>query len=167
MFFPSEIIEKAAMVVKSATAKEIKIATAESCTGGLISAALTEVSGSSAVFERGFVTYSNDAKRDMLSAKSQFYPRYGAVSKKTAQEMAEGAQSHSNANISVAVTGIAGPKSDDSEKPVGLVYIAVQSGTQCTVVENKFGDIGRSNVRFATVVKALDMLLEAIEAHAP
>lgn len=167
MLLPQNIIDKAAQVVATAKAKDVIIATAESCTGGLIGAALTEISGSSAVFDRGFVTYSNNAKRDMLGVKSQFYPRFGAVSEQTAREMAEGALAHSKANLSVAVTGIAGPKSDDSEKPVGLVYIAVQMGTTCTIVENKFGDIGRSGVREATTLKALNMLIEAMETDQP
>lgn len=165
MLLPKDITDKAEIIIASAQAKGIKISTAESCTGGLISAALTEISGSSAVFDRGFVTYSNEAKRDMLGAQAQFSPHHGAVSAQTASEMAAGAISHSNAQISIAVTGIAGPKSDDSEKPVGLVYIAVQMGRKVDVIKNEFGDIGRVDVRYATVHKALDMLIDAIKRY--
>lgn len=158
-----QIIDLAKKVVCHAKDEALTIATAESCTGGLISAALTEISGSSAVFDRGFITYSNQAKMDMLGVSRETLAAHGAVSTQTARAMALGALAHSKARLAVSVTGIAGPKSDDSAKPVGLVYIATAYGDNVIVVENQFGDLGRQGVREATVVKALEMLLDAIE----
>ena len=134
------------------------IATAESCTGGLIAAALTEIAGSSDVFDRGFVTYSNAAKRDMLGVRSETLDTHGAVSEETAAEMAAGALARSAAQLAVAVTGIAGPGGSD-HKPEGRVCfgIATPRGTRTETVD--FGPLGRARVRAATVDYALALLL--------
>ena len=150
MIFAPELLQQVTELLAAARAKELKIATAESCTGGLISALLTDVAGSSDVFERGFVTYSNQAKMDLRT--------HGAVSAPVAWAMAEGALRHARANIAVAVTGIAGPGGGTAEKPVGLVYIAVSNGSDTQVTEQRFWDIGRSAVRQATVKAALALL---------
>jgi nicotinamide-nucleotide amidase len=137
-------------------------ATAESCTGGLIAGALTEISGSSAVVDRGFVTYTNQAKMDMLGVSEATLMRFGAVSSQTALQMVHGALYRSRASVAVAVTGIAGPGGGSQEKPVGLVHLGAQSrGGTLLHREMHYGDIGRTEVRLATVRTALEMLLEA------
>ncbi len=152
----------AAQVLDAARAKGVMIATAESCTGGLVVAALTDVPGSSAVVDRGFVTYSNAAKQDMLGVGAETLASYGAVSEETAAEMAAGALARSVAGLAVATTGIAGPGGSD-HKPEGRVCfgLANDSGTQTETVE--FGAIGRDRVRAASVEHALRMLLAALE----
>lgn len=142
----------------------IMAATAESCTGGMISAALTDVAGSSAVVDRGFVTYSNEAKIDMLGVSSNTLQSHGAVSKETVMEMATGALANSPAGIVLAVTGIAGPDGGAPEKPVGLVWFGVARTGQATVVEcRQFGAIGRDAIRRETVHTALELGLAALE----
>ena len=138
-----------------------RIATAESCTGGLIGAALTDVAGSSDVFERGFITYSNDAKVEMLGVRPETLAAHGAVSEEVAAEMASGALAHSRAMIAVSVTGIAGPGGSEF-KPEGRVCfgLATPAGTRTETVE--FGAIGRDAVRRATVAHALDLLAQAL-----
>jgi nicotinamide-nucleotide amidase len=147
-----------------ARAKSVQIATAESCTGGMIAAALTDISGSSDVFDRGFVTYSNGAKRDMLGVKQATLDAYGAVSEQVATEMAEGALRMSAAQLAISVTGIAGPGGSE-HKPEGRVCFGLaQEGhaTHCETVE--FGAIGRANVRQKTVEHALGMMQAALVA---
>jgi nicotinamide-nucleotide amidase len=140
-------------------AEKLTIATAESCTGGLIAAALTAIPGSSAVVDRGFVTYSNEAKTEMLGVPVDLIARRGAVSADVARAMAEGALKHSRADLAVAVTGIAGPDGGSAEKPVGLVHIAAaRRGGARLHEEMRYGDIGRDNVRFETVASALALL---------
>jgi nicotinamide-nucleotide amidase len=140
-------------------AEKLTIATAESCTGGLIAAALTAIPGSSAVVDRGFVTYSNEAKTEMLGVPGDLIARRGAVSADVARAMAEGALKHSKADLAVAVTGIAGPDGGSAEKPVGLVHIAAaRRGGARLHEEMRYGDIGRDNVRFETVASALALL---------
>ena len=140
-------------------AERLTIATAESCTGGLIAAALTAIPGSSAVVDRGFVTYSNEAKTEMLGVPTDLIARRGAVSAEVARAMAEGALKHSKADLTVAVTGIAGPDGGTAEKPVGLVHIAAaRRGGARLHEEMLYGDIGRDNVRFETVASALALL---------
>lgn len=135
------------------------IATAESCTGGLIAAALTSVAGSSEIFERGFVTYSNDAKVDMLDVDEDLITRHGAVSEQVARAMAEGAMQNSNANLAVSVTGIAGPGGGSKEKPVGTVHVGVASRDGSTAHAHlRIGDIGRTDIRHKTLLAALSML---------
>jgi nicotinamide-nucleotide amidase len=139
--------------------KKLRIATAESCTGGLIAATLTEIPGSSDVVERGFVTYSNEAKEAMLGVPVATLRQFGAVSRETAEAMAKGALAHSSAELAVSVTGIAGPGGAAPGKPVGLVHLAAYSRRGSLLHrERRFGEIGRSQVRQASVVEAIAML---------
>jgi nicotinamide-nucleotide amidase len=165
-------VDLAEKILRKARGLGLKIATAESCTGGLVAAALTSIAGSSDVFERGFVTYSNEAKEDMLGVERALLEHHGAVSAETAVAMAEGALKHSRAHISVAITGIAGPDGGSPEKPVGLVYFAAArlSGRGSDRVEfatihseKRFGEIGRAEVRTKSVETALSLLLEAAD----
>lgn len=137
------------------------IATAESCTGGLVAAAITDISGSSAVFDRGFVTYSNRAKLGMLTVPAQLIAIHGAVSEEVALAMAKGALAASTADVAVAVTGVAGPTGGSAEKPVGLVHFACgMRGKTAVHAMQRYGDIGRGAIRHASVNQALQMLLD-------
>lgn len=149
-------------VIRAARAKGQRIAAAESCTGGLIMAALTEVPGASDVVDRGFVTYSNEAKIEMLGVRAETLAAYGAVSPEVAAEMAAGALARSDSDITVAVTGIAGPGGSDF-KPEGRVCfgLATDAGTVTETVE--FGAIGRTGVRGASVAHALALLADALQ----
>jgi len=149
-------------VLAEARKRGLKIATAESCTGGMVSAALTDIAGSSDVFERGFVTYSNDAKQEMLGVAAATIATHGAVSTQTARAMAEGAIHNSRADIAVAITGVAGPGGGSAEKPVGLVCFAIARKGQATLERRQqFIDGGRSAIRLDATRMALDMLLES------
>jgi nicotinamide-nucleotide amidase len=157
-------IEQAAALLDLCRRKRLRIVTAESCTGGLIAATLTEIPGSSDVVERGFVTYSNEAKQAMLGVSAATLRQFGAVSRETAEAMAAGALANSPAELAVSVTGIAGPGGGSAEKPVGLVHLAAASKRGGLIHrENRFGDIGRAQVRHASVVEALAMLRELAE----
>lgn len=157
--FADKIRKLAETVLAEARAKQLKIATAESCTGGLVAGALTEIAGSSDVFERGFVTYSNSAKQECLGVIDDTLDKFGAVSASTAIAMAEGAIANSRADVSVAITGVAGPGGGSAEKPVGLVHFAAARRGQATIFElRRFGDIGRREIRLASVEVALEML---------
>jgi nicotinamide-nucleotide amidase len=159
--WPKDIEDAARRIVTDFTERKLLVATAESCTAGLIAGAITEIAGSSAMFDRGFVTYSNEAKREMIGVANATLKAHGAVSRPTAIEMAEGAIGNSGANISVAVTGIAGPGGGSDGKPVGLVHLAAARTGHATLHrEMRYGDIGRSAVRLATVRTALEMLME-------
>ena len=153
-----ELVARARQTLSLFEAKRLRIATAESCTGGLIAAVLTAVPGSSAVVERGFVTYSNEAKAEMIGVNPTLIAAHGAVSAPVAIAMAEGALARSHADICVSVTGVAGPGGGSAEKPVGLVHFACarRNGT-VRHVERRFGDIGRDDVRAASVIQALDL----------
>jgi nicotinamide-nucleotide amidase len=141
--------------------RKLTIAAAESCTGGLVAATLTEIPGSSDVFDRGFVTYSNDAKHAMLGVPRETLASFGAVSRETAEAMARGALDHSPADLAVAITGIAGPGGALPGKPVGLVHFAAAArGGRLSHVERQFGEIGRAEVRRASVAQAFAMLRE-------
>lgn len=136
------------------------VATAESCTGGMIAAAITDIAGSSAVLDRGFVTYSNEAKREMIGVSAATLDAHGAVSKQTAIEMAEGALQRSRASYAVSVTGIAGPNGGSAEKPVGLVHMAMARKVGATEHrELRLHGLDRAAVRQATVTEALTILL--------
>ena len=158
--WPDDIEDAARRIVADFTERKLMIATAESCTAGLIAGVITEIAGSSLVFDRGFVTYSNEAKREMIGVANATLKAHGAVSREVALEMAEGAIGNSGANISVAVTGIAGPGGGSEEKPVGLVHLAARKDGKSIHREMRYGDIGRSGVRLATVRTALEMLIE-------
>lgn len=151
---------------QEARARAVRIATAESCTGGLIAGAITEVPGSSDVFDRGFVTYSNAAKRDMLGVRPETLSAHGAVSEQVAAEMAAGALARSDAQVAVSVTGIAGPGGSD-HKPEGRVCfgLATPGGVRTETVE--FGALGRARVRAATVAHAIALLTRAVRALPP
>lgn len=161
-FWPEDLEEHAVRLIAGFSARGLMVATAESCTGGLVTGLLTEISGSSAVVDRGFVTYSNEAKMEMLGVAGATLETHGAVSRETAIEMAAGALAHSRAGIAVSVTGIAGPGGGSTEKPVGLVHLCAMSrdGKQLHR-EMRFGDIGRREIRLATVRTALTLLEEA------
>jgi nicotinamide-nucleotide amidase len=160
--FDAALLDRARDVLDGARAKNIRIVTAESCTGGLIAALLTEIPGSSDVVERGFVTYSNEAKEESLSVPAALLRKYGAVSDHVARAMADGALRHARAQLAIAVTGIAGPGGGSAEKPVGLVYVALADGHNIASREYRFGDIGRAQVRLATVREALKLLRAAL-----
>jgi nicotinamide-nucleotide amidase len=146
-------------VLELCRARGWHVATAESCTGGLVAAALTEIAGSSDVVDRGFVTYSNEAKAEMLGVPLSTLKRYGAVSAQTAKAMAAGALKNSHADLAVSITGIAGPGGGTKQKPVGLVHFAAVRRDGRSVARKKlFGPVGRSRVRQLSVVEALKML---------
>lgn len=143
--------------------KNMRLATAESCTGGLIAAAITDRSGSSSIFERGYVTYSNLAKVEELFVAEETLEMWGAVSSQVAIEMAQGALKNSHADIALSVTGVAGPTGGTPEKPVGLVYIGIaQKSKEPEAIQNNF-DGDRTSIRQATVEKALELLIARLE----
>ena len=161
--FPEPVINFAKALLDEARAAAMHIATAESCTGGLIAAALTEIAGSSDVVERGFVVYTNRAKTEVLGVDSALIERYGAVSEEVARAMAEGALKHSAAQLAVSCTGIAGPGGATPGKPIGLVHLAAARQGRTTLhAECRFGDIGRANVRMRSVEEALKLLLQIV-----
>ena len=147
-------------VLDACRARGWKIATAESCTGGLVAGALTEIAGSSDVVDRGFVTYSNDAKMAMLGVPEATLVAHGAVSRQTAEAMAKGALERAGVDLTVSITGVAGPGGGSAEKPVGLVYFAAATRERVIHREKRYGDVGRSEIRRLSVIEALGMLLE-------
>ena len=156
-----EVQVAATKAFEALRARKLKLVTAESCTGGLVAAAITEIPGSSDVLERGFVTYSNAAKQSELGVRPETIRTRGAVSAETAEAMALGALERSPADLSVAITGIAGPSGGSAEKPVGLVHFAAaRRGGQSRLREVRFGDIGRSEVRRRSVLVALGLIGE-------
>lgn len=163
--FPQDIEASATAVIQAALKADVMIATAESCTGGLVSGALTAVAGSSAVLDRGFVTYSNEAKTELLGVTQDLLVRFGAVSEPVARSMALGAVERSRASVSVSITGIAGPGGGSADKPVGLVHFAAVGPSGAVVhLERRFGDIGRDAVRLESVRVALALLTAAVTA---
>jgi nicotinamide-nucleotide amidase len=156
-----EIERRAGEIIRLYSKRGLKIVTAESCTGGFVAGCLTAIAGSSAVVERGFVTYSNEAKIELLSVPAELIASVGAVSAETAAAMVFGALAHSRADIAVSVTGIAGPGGGSEEKPVGLVHFACAArDSRPKLLERRFGDIGRAQVRQNSVEVALDLLAE-------
>lgn len=160
-YFPGDLVSLAARVVAENAAIGRKVALAESCTGGLVCAALTEIPGSSAVLDRGFVTYSNDSKQELLGVQEDIIEAFGAVSPATAWAMAQGAIRHSNADVAVAVSGIAGPDGGTTMKPVGTVVFALAvRGDEDVNAEQKLIEGGsRSEIRHQAALIALEMLL--------
>lgn len=152
----------AAELVRRLTDKRWMITTAESCTGGLVAAAITDVAGSSAVLDRGFVTYSNAAKTEMLGVSAELILAHGAVSVEVARAMADGALQHSRADISVSITGIAGPGGGSELKPVGLVHFACATKSKTVHIEKRYGDLGRDGIRAAAVKTALQLVLDCV-----
>jgi nicotinamide-nucleotide amidase len=162
----NDMIEAAALLIKACTEKTLTVATAESCTGGLVAGAMTAVPGSSAVLDRGFVTYSNAAKQQMLGVPLATLKQYGEVSRQTAEAMARGVLAKSKVDLAVAITGIAGPGGGTPEKPVGLVHFAAESrnGTSMHAAKRFTGT--RTEVRHRSVVQALRMLKELADDEA-
>lgn len=162
--FPPDLVSLAEAFLDACRVRRLTFATAESCTGGLIAGCLTEIAGSSDVVERGFVTYSNAAKQEMLGVPAAVIASHGAVSEQVARAMSEGALAHSRATLAVSVTGVAGPGGGTAAKPVGLVHIAVARRDAATMHrECRFGDIGRGAIRITTIEAALRLALERIE----
>lgn len=160
--FPQHLEAQAAELISLCRAKGLTVATAESCTGGLVAAAITSIPGSSDVFERGFVTYSNAAKTECLGVPETVLQSCGAVSEEAAKAMARGALTSSKAALTVAITGIAGPGGGSAAKPVGLVYFALASRSGSVIaIEKSFGDQGRESVRGLAAATALAMLIDA------
>ena len=158
-----DLRERAAALLKAYEGRSLMIATAESCTGGLVAALLTEIAGSSAVVERGFVTYSNEAKTELVGVPASLIATHGAVSEPVARAMAEGALAHSRAHVAVAITGIAGPGGATVAKPVGLVHFGLaRRGAPVVHLERRYGDPGREIVRRRAVEDALGLLEQAI-----
>ncbi len=160
--FDTDVLDLAARVIAANRAAGRTVVTAESCTGGLVAAALTEVAGSSDVVDRAFVTYSNEAKMEALGVHSDLIDTFGAVSIAVAWAMAQGALRHSHADTAVAITGIAGPGGGSAQKPVGTVVFAVahRNEPECKIADTKaFGDLGRSEIRRQAVLCALELLL--------
>jgi nicotinamide-nucleotide amidase len=168
MVFPPDLTKEAAALLDALRKRGLKLATAESCTGGLIAGLLTEIAGSSDVVERGFVTYSNAAKAELLGVPEALLAEHGAVSEPVARAMARGALARSQADIAVAVTGVAGPGGGTAAKPVGIVHVAAaRRGGTVLHRECRFGDIGRGAVRIASVEAALQLAARAAEAASP
>ena len=158
------ILAQAEALLAACRARALKIATAESCTGGLVAGALTAIAGSSEVVDRGFVTYSNEAKMEMLGVRKETLDEHGAVSEQTALEMAAGALERSRAGLAISVTGVAGPDGGSAEKPVGLVWFGLAMYGRRPIAEHRiFEDLGRDYVRRQTVHHAVTMALAALE----
>jgi nicotinamide-nucleotide amidase len=162
--FPDDIQKLAAAVIAAASARSWTVATAESCTGGLVAGVLTAVAGSSAVVDRGFITYSNAAKAEMLGVPVETIEANGAVSEPVARAMAAGARVTAGVDLAVSITGIAGPGGGSEEKPVGLVHFGCAGPDGVVHEVRRFSDIGREQVRLESVRVALGLLLSACEA---
>ncbi len=160
----TNLVETAAELLAACRARGVLLATAESCTGGLIAAALTAIAGSSDVVDRGFVTYSNAAKQEMVGVPPALIEAHGAVSEPVARAMAEGALARSGAAIAIAVTGVAGPGGGSAAKPVGLVWFGFARRGASTRSESQIFPGDRTAVREATVLRALAMIAEALQA---
>jgi nicotinamide-nucleotide amidase len=158
-----EMTNRAAALLDAYREKGLKIATAESCTGGLVAALLTEIPGSSSVMERGFVTYSNEAKIELIGVPAELIAAHGAVSEPVARAMADGALAHSRADVAVSITGVAGPTGGTATKPVGLVHFGLARKGAATIhLERRYGDLGREIVRRRAVEDALALLEQAV-----
>jgi len=162
------MIEAAKALLDICKQKKLTLATAESCTGGLVAATISEIPGSSAVLDRGFVTYSNEAKQQMLGVTPATIDVYGAVSTECAEEMAKGALAHASADLAISIAGMAGPTGAVLGKPSGLVYFCAASRSGRVIAhDRKYGDIGRTNVRRQSVFQAIAMLQELAEKEEP
>jgi nicotinamide-nucleotide amidase len=158
-----ELKDRAAALLKAYAERGLKIATAESCTGGLVAALLTEIAGSSAIVERGFVTYSNEAKTEQIGVPADLIAAHGAVSEPVARAMAEGALAHSYADVALGITGIAGPTGATATKPIGLVHFGLAKKGAATIhLERRYGELGREIVRRRAVEDALRLLEQAL-----
>jgi len=163
-----ELRDRAVSLLELCKSRHLTIATAESCTGGLLAAALTDIPGSSAVVDRGFVTYTNESKQQMIGVPPPTIEKYGAVSRETAEAMAKGTLAHAQVDLAVSITGIAGPTGDTPGKPIGLVHFAAASRSGRKIHhEGRFGNVGRSEVRRKSVLQAMAMLTELAEREEP
>jgi nicotinamide-nucleotide amidase len=168
MMSDKELLVAAAALLGLCKSKKLTLATAESCTGGLVAATLSEIPGSSLVLDRGFVTYSNEAKQQMLGVTPATIDVYGAVSAECAEEMAKGALAHASVDLAISITGIAGPTGAVYGKPIGLVYFCAASRSGRIIAhDRKYSDIGRANVRRESVLQALAMLQELAKKEGP
>ncbi|MFT3808609.1 MAG: nicotinamide-nucleotide amidohydrolase family protein [Micropepsaceae bacterium] len=159
MTFPSHLLDKAAELHAVCRAAGLKIAVAESCTGGLLAGLLTELAGSSDSFDRGFITYSNEAKHDLLGVPRDMLADYGAVSEQVARAMAEGCLNVAGADLSASVTGVAGPGGGSAMKPVGLVHFGAARRGRSPIHEvHRFGELSRAEIRLKAVEVAMDLL---------
>ncbi len=163
-----ELLDAANALLELCKKKKLTVATAESCTGGLLAAIISEIAGSSMVFDRGFVTYSNSAKQQMLDVTPTTIDVHGAVSRECAEEMAKGALAHASVDLAVSITGIAGPTGAVPGKPIGSVFFCAASRSGRTIMfDRKYGDIGRAKVRRQSVLQALAMLQALAEKENP
>lgn len=162
-FFPTGLCVKANAILDACKRHGTKLATVESCTGGLLSAILTELPGSSSMFTHGFITYSNEAKTQLVGVDPQLLKHHGAVSEAVARAMAEGALKASSADLAVAITGIAGPTADGSKKPVGTVHLACAQKGKPTLHQHKIFAGDRSEIRLGAVDCALDMIVAELK----
>lgn len=166
--FSPELLDGARTLLAKLQSRGWKLATAESCTGGLLCGLLTEIPGASKCLERGIVTYSNAAKADLLGVDPTLIEQAGAVSEEVARAMAEGALAHAPAQMAIAVTGIAGPEGGTASKPVGLVFLGVAAANQETrTLECRFGDIGRTAIRLATLGEAIALAQAVLAGTSP
>ncbi|HWK96819.1 MAG TPA: CinA family protein [Pseudolabrys sp.] len=162
-----DIVQAARDLLDICKRKNLLVATAESCTAGLVAGTLTEVPGTSSILDRGFITYSNEAKNEMLGVSRDLLAQHGAVSREVAEAMASGVLGHSRVHLAVSVTGIAGPDGGTATKPVGLVHFAVASRAgKLTHAEKRYGNIGRAEVRKHSVLQAFRMLHTMAEGEA-
>ncbi|KRA48303.1 CinA family protein [Devosia sp. Root635] len=159
---PDATFDPGKRIIDLLTEKKQTIVTAESCTGGMVASALTDIPGASAALYGGYVTYANTAKSRMIHVQARLIRDYGAVSNQVARAMADGARNTARADYAVSVTGIAGPDGGSEKKPVGLVYVAVSSELATVVIEHRFGDLGRDGIRKASVQAALDLVLQVL-----
>ena len=163
-----EMLDAANVLLELCKKKKLTLATAESCTGGLVAATISEIAGSSLVLDRGFVTYSNLSKQQMLGVTPATIDIYGAVSTECAEEMAKGALVQASVDLAISITGIAGPTGAVAGKPIGLVYFCAASRSGRVIAHNrKYGNIGRANVRRESVLQALAMLKDLAEKEEP
>lgn len=160
----AEIEDTAARLITLLSKKGRKVSTAESCTGGLLAGAITSISGSSAVFDQGFVTYSNAAKHELLAVPQRLLDTFGAVSSEVAEAMARGLRARTQADYSISVTGIAGPGGGTDAKPVGLVYFGIATAASVAIFQQHFGALDRAAVRRASVLFALAAVTRSVEA---
>lgn len=165
--FTTAQLATAERILAEARQRQLKIAMAESCTGGLVAACLTAIAGSSDVVDRGFVTYSNEAKADMLGVRPDLIAAHGAVSVEVAQAMAQGALAHSHADIALSITGIAGPGGGSPQKPIGTVCFGVATPGRVQTERKLFPDNGRNGIRTAALEEALDLLAQAVGGFNP
>ena len=154
---------KISNIIRKLKRKKLKISVAESCTGGMLSSAITSVSGSSKVFSLGLVTYSNESKIKVLKVSKKIIRKYGAVSEQACKAMSENIARISKSNIAVSITGIAGPSGGSKKKPIGLVYVGVKKGNKISIIKYLFKNKGRSYIQRATVNKCLGLVLSTLK----